>query len=153
MTAPTASSNASALDSAAVQAFAEAWYRLLDVHAPEDEVLPLVHPQARMVFPEATLEGIEAFRGWYETVTHRFFDEVHVVKDVETGPAVDGRASVRVVVNWQARIWDPPAARSAWLGFDAYQTWQVAATGPAGSLQITEYVVDRLEPMPGSASL
>jgi hypothetical protein len=147
-----ASGPEAALSQENVQAFAEAWYRLLDVHAPEAEVVPLVHPDAEMVFPEATLHGLDAFKGWYSTVTHRFFDEVHVVKLVETGVAVGDRASVKVVVNWQARIWDPPAARSTWLGFDAYQTWEVAATAD-GRLQITRYVVDSLDPMPGSASL
>ena len=142
---------ASALAPASVEAFAKRWYDLLDVHAPESEVVPLVHPEAEMVFPEATLQGLEAFKGWYHDVTHRFFDEVHVVKDVVTGEAAGGRAPVQVVVNWQARIWDPPARNSVWLGFDAYQTWEVAE-GPDG-LQISKYVVDRLEPMPGSASL
>lgn len=147
----TAAPQSGALTPAAIEEFAKLWYELLDVHAPEEEVVPLVHPEAEMVFPEVTLQGLDAFRGWYHTVTHRFFDEVHVVKDVVAGEPVDGRAPVQVVVNWQARIWDPPARNSAWLGFDAYQTWEVVE-GPDG-LQISRYVVDRLEPMPGSASL
>jgi hypothetical protein len=55
-------------------------------------------------------------------------------------------------VNWQARIWNAPAPRSAWLGFDARQTWQVV-TDAAGNPRIATYVVDGLDPMPGSASL
>jgi hypothetical protein len=35
------------------------------------------------------------------------------------------RPSVEVVVNWQLRRWRPPAPRSEWLGFDAFQTWEV----------------------------
>ncbi|HEX6077557.1 MAG TPA: hypothetical protein VFZ32_20150, partial [Micromonosporaceae bacterium] len=62
------------------------------------------------------------------------------------------RADVKVVVNWQARIWNPPAPKSEWLGFDAYQTWVVVA-GPDGTPQIETYTVDALEPMPGSATL
>ena len=54
-------------------------------------------------------------------------------------------------MNWQAKIWNPPAATSTWLGFDADQTWVVVATedGP----KIKKYVVNELAPMPGSASL
>jgi len=59
---------------------------------------------------------------------------------------------VKVVVNWQAKIWNAPAPKSEWLGFDAFQTWELVAGGD-GSPQIRTYIVDALEPMPGSASL
>jgi hypothetical protein len=57
-----------------------------------------------------------------------------------------------VVVNWQFRIWNPPAAKSLWGGFDAYQTWDVVP-GPDDLPQVKTYIVDALEPMPGSAPL
>lgn len=149
MTAPTATG---ALTADAIRTFAEDWYKALDVHAPIEEVLPLmVDDGLEMVFPEATARGHEGFRAWYEAVTHRFFDEVHTVTKVE--PVITGdTATVDVVVNWQAKIWDAPAPKSAWLGFDARQTWEVKA-GPEGQVLLTRYVVDGLDPMPGSASL
>ncbi|NXY94919.1 nuclear transport factor 2 family protein [Streptomyces sp. BR123] len=134
----------------AIRTFAENWYVALDRHAPADQVLALITEDLEFRVPEDTFLGREGFGRWYEAVTHRFFDEVHTVTKVE--PVVEGdRAVVRVLVNWQARIWDAPAARSTWLGFDADQTWTVVA-GPQGPL-IKQYTVNELAPMPGSASL
>ena len=104
-----------------------------------------------MVFPEATLEGIDGFKGWYRDVTHKFFDEIHTVKEVDSKNHGD-HADVKVVVNWQAKVWNPPDAKSKWLGFDAYQTWKVARA-ESGDAVIREYVVDELRPMEGSATL
>jgi hypothetical protein len=105
-----------------------------------------------MRFPETTARGHAGFADWYKAVTNRFFDEVHVVKKVEVENLTDGRADVAVLVNWQARIWNAPAAKSQWLGFDADQTWVVVA-GPDGVPRVATYVVNALAPMPGSASL
>ena len=143
---------AEALTEADVEKVVDDWYKLLDVHAPVDDVLPLLaDEELEMQFPEGTLHGHEAFKGWYETVTNRFFDEVHTMKELNIAPDGD-TADVKLVVNWQAKIWDPPAAKSVWLGFDAYQTW-VVKRSVAGQPQIVKYVVDNLDPMEGSASL
>ena len=134
-----------------IRAFAEEWYRALDRHDVLEDVLPnLIDDGLEMVFPEGTSRGHEGFTAWYKAVTNRFFDEEHTVTAVI--PRIDGEAAeVQVNVNWQAKIWNPPAATSTWLGFDADQTWVVVATedGP----KIKKYVVNELAPMPGSASL
>jgi hypothetical protein len=130
------------------------WYQRLDRHDDLSLLLPyLVDEGLEMVFPETTKYGHAGFTEWYDVVTRRFFDEVHTVRSVEIRPAEDGlSAELSVVVNWQAKIWDAPAPNSVWLGFDAYQTWSVVAD-PAGRPQVLRYVVDSLDPMPGSASL
>ena len=136
----------------AIRKFVEEWYFALDRHDSIEEVLPYLSGEGLvMTFPEGTLRGLGEFRGWYETVTNRFFDEAHAVTSVELDWRPDAAVVAKVVVNWQARVWDPPAARSAWLGFDAYQTWLVAVRD--GEPKILKYVVDSLAPMPGSASL
>lgn len=135
-----------------VDKLARDWYHALDVHVPVEDLLPMLASDGlSMVFPEATLHGIEGFKGWYRDVTHRFFDEVHTVKEVDAKPRGDDR-TVKVVVNWQAKVWNPPDAKSKWLGFDAYQTW-VVTRAPSGKAVILEYTVDELRPMEGSASL
>jgi hypothetical protein len=112
------------------------WYRALDRHDPVESVLTnMVDDGLELRFPEGT-----------------FFDEEHQVTSVRAEPWRDGRTTAQVVVNWQAKVWDPPAARSAWLGFDAYQTWEVVR-GPGDQPQVRTYIVDDLRPMPGSASL
>jgi hypothetical protein len=141
------------LTQADVQQLADVWYKKLDVHAPKAELLRmLADDDLEMRFPEGTSRGHAGFGEWYDRVTRLFFDEVHTVTQVGLDPASNGLATVKVVVNWQARIWEPPAATSTWLGFDAYQTWQVRRD-PNGEPVIVTYAVDELKPMPGSASL
>ncbi len=137
---------------AEVRRLVQEWYDALDRHDPVEKVIPfLVTEGLVMEFPEGTLNGLEDFRKWYDTVTHRFFDEIHELKSVDVTPTGPGRADVRVVVNWQATIWDAPLPKSTWLGFDATQTWSVTAED--GVPRIRTYVVEDLAPMPGSASL
>jgi hypothetical protein len=141
------------LDEVSTRAMVHEWYRLLDVHAPYEQVAPLVASDGlEMRFPEATLTTTEQFREWYEGVVRRFFDEIHEMKELDV--AIEGnQAEVKLVVNWQARIWDPPEAKSKWLGFDAYQTWIVVPSPETGKPVIKTYIVDKLDPMPGSSSL
>jgi hypothetical protein len=142
-----------ALTDQEVDKLARDWYRALDVHVPVEDLLPMLASEGlTMVFPEATLHGIEDFKGWYSDVTHKFFDEIHTVKEVDSKPS-GGDSDVKVVVNWQAKVWKPPAPKSEWLGFDAYQTWVVKRDDKSGKPVILRYVVDDLAPMPGSASL
>ena len=137
----------------AMQAFAARWYQALDRHDDVELVLPyLIDEGLEMRFPETTARGHSGFRDWYQAVTHRFFDEVHTVREVTVTGGTPNAALVEVVVNWQAKIWNAPDAKSQWLGFDAYQTWTVVP-GPDGAPQIAVYVVDDLKPMPGSAEL
>ncbi len=142
------------LTEAEVREFVVGWYRKLDVHAPTDEVVPLVAEQGlEMRFPEATLRTPAEFRQWYDTVTRRFFDEVHEMKELSVDVSSPDAANVKLVVNWQAHIWDPPAPKSVWLGFDAYQTWVVKRSQTTGKPVVATYIVDKLDPMEGSATL
>jgi len=133
--------------------FAVDWYRKLDVHVPVEEILPLIAAEgAEFRFPEATERGPEGFTHWYERVIRIFFDEVHTVKEVTLTSGGD-TPQVKVVVNWQAKVWEPPAPKSKWLGFDAYQTWIVQRSPQTGKPTILTYIVDSLDPMEGSATL
>lgn len=100
-----------------------------------------------MRFPEATVRGHAEFREWYEGVVRTYFDEVHTIRELAVTTAGD-RAEVKVVVNWQARTWTPPAARSEYLSIDAGQTWEVARSPATGVPVIVRYVVDTFTPAP-----
>jgi hypothetical protein len=89
----------------------------------------------------------EQLNAWYTT----FFDEVHTMKELDITPNGD-TADVKLVVNWKARIWNPPDAESKFLHFDAYQTW-VVRRGDAGKPVIAKYVVDNLDAQPDSTPL
>jgi hypothetical protein len=142
-----------ALTESSISTLVACWYQALDRHDAIEDVLPfLVDDGLEMRFPETTARGHEGFRQWYDAVTHRFFDEVHTLVEVTVGRIAPDGADVAVAVNWQAKIWDAPAPKTAWLGFDAYQTWRVVP-GTDGTPLILTYTVDRLEPMPGSAAL
>lgn len=144
---------AEALTQAEIEDLADRWYKALDVHAPVEELhAMLLDDGNEMMWPEGPTHGHAEFTGWYDRVTRIFFDEVHTLTKVES--RIDGdQAEVEVVVNWQARVWNPPAPKSEWLGFDAYQTWEVVRSPENGRAVIKRYVVDRLDPMPGSAGL
>jgi len=136
---------------AQIRQLAEDWYHKLDVHAPFEELVPLVASSGlEMFWPEGPTYGVDEFKGWYERVTRTFFDEVHDIKEVLLTPQ-DDAAEVKVVVNWQCRVWNPPEPKSKWLGMDARQTWIVRSED--GRAVIQKYVVDGLDLMEGSASL
>lgn len=150
------------LDETEIFAFAVDWYRKLDLHVDVAELLPMLVPSGlEFALPEGPLTTPEGFAAWYAGgmvdgrtfpgVINIFFDEVHTVARVGvSGPAE--RRLVEVVVNWQARRWDPPAPRSQWIGFDAFQRWEMVPDANGRPL-IARYVVDELRPMPGSPSL
>lgn len=129
------------------------WYLALDKHLPISELWDyLADDELAFTFPEGTFLRREGFGKWYETVTHRFFDEEHTVTSVEVGAWQGSEATTLVGVHWEAKIWDPPEPSSKQLSFDAKQTWVVSA-GPDGHLRIKTYVVDALDPVGDSASL
>lgn len=135
-----------------VKELVDAWYKALDVHAPVEELVPMVATSGlEMYWPEGPTFGVDAFKGWYERVTHTFFDEVHTMKELVITPR-GAEADVKLVVNWQAKVWNPPDAKSKWLGMDARQTWVVARSDDA-RVVIQKYVVDGMDLMPGSSSL
>lgn len=142
------------LKEAEIVELAEKWYKLLDVHAPVTEFLPLLHEtELEMVFPEGGLKGTGDFSEWLAGVVRIFFDEEHTLKEVKADVAPSGEANVKVVVNWKARRWKAPAAKAEYLDFDAYQTWLVKRSPGTGNAVIARYVVDRLEPLEGSPPL
>ncbi len=129
-----------------------AWYKKLDVHAPMTEILPyLVDDGLKMVFPEATVEGWAGFEGWYQRVIRIFFDEVHTVKVCEAEISGD-EAQVKIVVQWEASVWNAPEAKHQRIVLDAYQTWAVIANSE-GKPVVKTYIVDNLKYHEGSAKL
>ena len=137
----------------AIKQFTIDWYGYLDIHAPQVDFIDMLSKKdLKMVFPEATLSGIASFESWYQGVIRIFFDEVHTVKVVESNIAPDGKtANVKVVVQWEASAWNPPARFSKRIKCDAYQTWKVAIE--EGKIVITMYIVDELKYHEGSAKL
>jgi ketosteroid isomerase-like protein len=131
---------------------ADRWYRALDVHAPVEELHAMMTDEGNdMEWPELPTHGHAEFTVWYEKVIRRFFDEIHTVKSVEPTIDEDGnRADVKVVVNWKASVWEPPAPKSITLHMDAFQTWEVVRDADSGKALINKYVVDSFSELPDS---
>ena len=111
------------------------WYLdLLDTHAPADQLVACLDENVDMRYPEATFTGTAAFRDWYDRIVTTYFDEVHEITKLEV--SLDGdTAVVDIMVDWQAKVWVPPAAKSVWIGYHADQTHHVRrspATGEPG---------------------
>jgi len=135
-----------------IDAFVADWYQKLDVHAPVEQLVSRVADQVEMQFPEGMVQGAAAFRTWYEGVIRLFFDELHAITHLGVSWR-DDHCLLDVVVNWQARRWNPPAPRSEWIGFDAYQRWEMIRAPAGERWLISRYIVDELRPMPGSKPL
>jgi hypothetical protein len=122
------------------------YLELFDDHAPVEEFLTcLADEDLEMRFPEATVRGHAEFRRWYDGIVRTYFDEVHTIKELDVSTDGD-RAEVKVLVNWQARTWTPPAACSGALVYDAGQTWEVQRSPTSGAPVIVRYVVDTFTP-------
>lgn len=139
---------------AELRSYTAGWFAALDRHADVETLLPLLADQElEMHFPEGVQKGHAGFRAWYRTVTSRFFDEVHELKQFAVTRSDHAGAEVRLVVSWQAKVWDPPQPRSVWIGFDASQTWELRTSPARGGLEMTRYIVNSLDPLPGSPPL
>ena len=145
--------NIKSLTKAEVQQLATEWYLKLDVHAPLEDYIPFLAEEGlEMRFPEATVYGFEGFKGWYDRVIGIFFDEVHTLKQVEVSPLGD-RVNVKVIVKWEASVWNPPAPTSQRIVLDAYQTWVVERSPKTGKPVVVTYIVDSMDYYEGSARL
>lgn len=131
------------------------FYRLLDVHEPQVNVINFISDgELEMVFPETTMRSQADFESWYQGVIRIFFDEVHTVQRVDADLSEDGmRADVTIVVRWEASRWRPPMANSERLRMDAYQRWVIKRSPTTGRPVITGYYVDELRPLEGSVAL
>lgn len=138
---------------AEVRQFIAAWFERLDVHAPPEEVLPLVADEELVMrLPETTARGHAGFTAWYTHAINTFFDETHTIHALRITPAQDS-AKVEMVLQWQPTVWSAPEARSRRLGFFAAQTWELRRAPATGSLRIVTYNVDYFIPVEGSSEL
>jgi hypothetical protein len=136
-----------------VKQFVEDWYFKLDMHAPGEEFLPLLAEEnLTMHLPEITLHSFNEFKTWYDGVTHIFFDEVHMLQELNIAVASD-RADIQLVVRWEARRWHAPEPESEHLAFDAAQRWVVKRSLNTQKPVVETYIVDSLTPLPGFPSL
>ena len=131
------------------------WFRLLDQHAREVYLLPLLVPEGLVQkWPDYDVQNLGDFEGWYQRALRLFFDEIHTIKQFNVSLNADGSlATVKVVVNWDAKSWTPGDAKSKHLWMDAYQTWEVVRSSATGKPAIKTILVDDVKLMEGSDTL
>lgn len=127
-----------------IERFVADWYRALDRHVPFEDVEAFLDDEIRFEFPETTVTTYEGLRGWYDTVTNRFFDEEHTVDRVDATLTGDV-AEVHVVVTWATRVWTPPEPNSQLLTYQSDQDWEVRVA-PDGRPLVRTYRVNNLIP-------
>ena len=128
---------------AEVKRFVAEWYGALDRHVPYAELRDLVaEDPIHFEFPEETVTDHDGLAAWYDKVTCCFFDEHHRVEDVAV-TFDGGLARVRVVVNWDTRVWQAPDPVSRRLEYVADQEWVLELSD---RWRLREYVVNSLAP-------
>ena len=90
------------LKSAEVNELVYVWFKKLDVHAPLEEIRPLLISEGlEMQFPNRELiNNFQQFKKWYEEVTIKYFDEMHTMKMLDIDLNGD-EATVKLVVKWE----------------------------------------------------
>lgn len=123
------------------------WFRCITEKADLHEVMSLLtNDELEMHFPEVVIQGASDFQSWYESVTTTFFDQVHDIKLLAID--LDGeKATVTLIVNWQARTWQAPAATSTWQGYNVHQKWMIRRDPSSGKPVIARYYVGAFDPM------
>lgn len=147
--------NTAPLTEEEVRTFVDEWYHALDIHVPMEEFLAKVADEGlEFRFPEVTVTDKQGLRDWYHRIVNTFFDEVHTTKELAITVEPDGqKATVKIVTFWQASVWNPPAAKSERIAFDAGQTWGVKRSPTTGKPVVVTYFVDSFEPVGGSGAL
>jgi len=123
------------------------WFRKITSKVPVEELLSMLNSEElEMKFPEETLQSYDDFKKWYETVTNKFFNQVHEVKMLDVEVSGD-KAAVKLIVNWQAETWEPPSPFSQRDGSYVHQSWIVKKDAKTGKPVITTYHVGEFDPM------
>lgn len=128
------------------------WYSAIDRHADVDVLVThLASAGLSLRFPERTVSSHQDFHDWYTELTNVHFDQRREPLSVAVDMRSPIHADVTVRVSWQARRWEPPAARSRWTGCVLTETWTVV--WQQGRPRIRTLVTHPVGLFPGSAPL
>ena len=120
------------------------WFKKLTDHAPIEEMIAMLSKDdLYMKFPETDFNNIDGFNNWYHAVTNKFFDQIHNILSLDIS-IESNIAKVTLVVNWQAKSWDPPEGYSKWVGVNAHQSW-IVVEDSTGRPVIKSYKVEAFD--------
>ncbi len=123
------------------------WFSKLDVHAPIEEILPMIADDGlEMRFPEATIRSHDDFRRVYNEWINSYFDEIHQLRELEIEISSD-YADIKLIGYWQVHTWNSPSPRSELLAYNAIQSWILKRSPDTSKPIIVTYIVESLDPV------
>ena len=117
------------------------WYRMMDTHAPLEEVLPCIDPvRFRMrIIDGPVLEGESGFSQWYHEKNATSFDSLHTVRHIDITIHGD-TADVVILADWSGRNWVIPGVKSEAVAYHDKLLTKLCWDDERG-LVFTEYMV------------
>lgn len=139
--------NLKPLTKSEVKEFILNWYENLNNHVSPDELASLVTEQnLEMQFPDTLVQSRDELKNVYGTSIYKFFDESHTINKRSITINED-QADVRIELRWEARQWNPPAAKSEKLTADVVQSFRLKRASATEKPMMVRYKIDSITPV------
>lgn len=121
------------------------WFNLINNHEPIEKLIDKLDANGfELKFPEKTITNIDEFQNWYNTVTNKYFDQVHNVKNIDIEISEE-KTDIILTLNWEARSWEPQSPYSNYLNCDVVQSWVLVKDYKKNKPAIKKYIVNYLK--------
>lgn len=138
------------LDKIEIIEFILEWFSLINNHESIEKLIDMLDTNGfELRFPEKTITGKEELEDWYNSVIHKYFDQVHNVKNVDIELS-KGKADIILTLNWEARFWEAPNPYSNYLKCEVIQSWVLVKDPVKNKPKIKKYIVNYLKDLKGS---
>ncbi len=118
------------------------WFKGITDQIASEQLLGMFSSlRYEIIFPEATLTDAQSFNKWYEEVKEAFFDQQHIIRQIEID-LHDDKAELALWVTWRGKTRNANHSRAQEMDFDAFQIWHVVKE--SGNWVIQNYKVVKL---------
>lgn len=126
------------------------WFSLINNHEPVRKLTDKLNADDfELKFPEKTITNTEEFCDWYNTVTNKYFDQVHNVKNIDIEISEE-KADIILMLNWEARSWEPTNPYSCYTNCEIIQSWILVKDPSKNKPAIKKYIVNYLKEQKGA---
>ena len=146
-------SNLTSLTEAEVRDLAVEFYRKIDLHVPVEEFLSILteeEEELKIILPNVEIKSFVDLRAWWDRMIRFCFDGSHNIYDVELVSASDTEAKAKILLIWEAKVWNPPAPKSERISILTYTTWTVKRSPKTQKPIVATYVLDAVKYAGGS---
>jgi hypothetical protein len=139
-------SNLGSITEAEAKELATEFYRLIDTHAPAEDFKSILSEDAfRVVLPNVEINNFEEFKAWHARMVRGFFDGSHKIYDVKLVSTSDAETTAKIVLVWDAKVWNPPAAKSEPTSILTYTTYVIKRSPKTKKPVVASYVLDLVQ--------